>query len=541
MVTLPNCLGIEKATVFYDDIQKKKDSIALSAIADFEISSNSSMENGVCVNIFNAAGDAIEANYIVAPSPVAKSKSSLLASTYQICGSVTAGNIVKNYDFTVENSGDHAERVAAALNTGSISKKDALDLYLDICATGSVGECGTFIMAQLMNLCEDTDFMSQLSAEKQGALRALTTYSITYTNERFYRGVSGADRIAVYYEDDGKPDAPKIIKDIHKAFMDTEDTFCGIGGLGYDKPLTPDYTTFNVYTTSSACASGSSIAAWAPPYANGKSCIEVFNISLTSTTITLSLKGILAHEYFHCITHTYRDMTSLQIASNWFVESIATWASYKQYGSSYEDMIGEINTFLNGNNSSLTNRTYGAVLFPFFMQIYRGGDNAVKNMLVYLKTYPSYDIYQVINTITSASGGFQGSFAEFWVRNYTPRASYSTYSTSAWLYEPGDITVYASPSTSYGVSTLACRFIEYPLKPSGSNTNVTVNVFSGLASEIRNYALFRTSSGTSYAIDISPYTGSLVTFVVPSGYTVATIVSMNTGRSSMIGCQVTIS
>ena len=525
--TLPNDVGIDNTTVFYYDTLKKNGSFAVSNIADFEISCDSSMEHGVRVDIFNASCEPIMANYAITPTIASNAKTSVLASTYQISGSVTVGNNTKSYNFTIENSGDKVELVANALKSNRISKEDALDLYLELYDSG---ECSTILACKLLELFEDKDFFNQLPTSKQEGLEMVITPSITRTSY-VYRGPSGTGAFAIHY-DYTSASVPQIIIDIYNAFVSTHNFF--VTGLYFQKPESS--VGSNIYDVYIVIGSGNSFTQ-PNSYYDGTSYIQIY-LSSFSVSFSDVLKGTVTHEYMHAISNTYR--YGLANVDAWFVDAIASWAPYRQFGSLETGNTGHINNFLDWNYTSLVNQdVYGAALFPLFLQKFRGGDSTIKNILVYLQTYSSYTIYQAINSATS--GDFQGAFAEFWMRNYDPISTYSGYTTNSWYTEPGDGTVFGPPSLSYGVLSLASRFIQFGVTPN-SNTYITINAFSGTTSEIRNYALFKGSNGAIVAYDISPYTGSLISFSIPSGCIGGIISSINVGLGgTMIGCQLTVS
>ncbi|MCL2707384.1 MAG: hypothetical protein FWE97_04400, partial [Dehalococcoidia bacterium] len=270
VATLPNGLGIEKTTVFYNEVLQKNDSYAVSDIADFKISSDSSLENGVRVEIFNAYGQTIKAGYTVTPAPVSNAKSSVLASTYQITGTVTVGNIVKNYDFVVENNSDPLELIANALETDRISKEDALDLYLEVLTSGyDIGFCATPIIVLLMPFYEDTAFFSQLSPTKQEALLAMVAPP-TPTTRLTYNTPSG--RFAITHE--GSTTSPTLIVAIGAALEASYSLFVSSSTFQFTAPVSSiGSTVYNVTITSSYYMSDPRVLGGCSSVSNGTSQI----------------------------------------------------------------------------------------------------------------------------------------------------------------------------------------------------------------------------------------------------------------------------
>ena len=212
LTTLPYDTGVDKDLVFYDDTAQKYDTRFISAIANIEIHGDSSAVDFVYVDILNAHGEPIKANYSVNPnnSPVANVKASLLSRTIEASGSVTVGSIVEYYEFTVDVTSDPVELIAKALEEQKISKEDALDFYLELYESGYGGECGTPLITHIIGLAEDKALCNQLSAAKQGAIASIT--SIPNWDSQYPVSPASSDYFVIHYVDPmtGLGDQPPI-------------------------------------------------------------------------------------------------------------------------------------------------------------------------------------------------------------------------------------------------------------------------------------------------------------------------------------------
>ncbi|MCL2679451.1 MAG: hypothetical protein FWF18_04120 [Dehalococcoidia bacterium] len=543
--TLPAGVGIDRDQVFYSDASKKSATLSASEIDSFTISYDDAVENSVRVDIFNASGEQIKAVYTVTPDTISSARTSLLAKTSQISGSVTVGNTTKSYQYTVANTGDPIELVAEALEAGKISQEEALDFYLEIWDSRAFGSCGTVLATRLLSFYEDTAFFSQLTPEKQETLLEMVAPSKT-RGDATYRGPSGTGDFAINFNDPNYSGltltAPQLIVDIYNNFVAVYGVFVHTGYI----------TTFNkpVSAVGSSVYNVDVIIGNDAPYTgcsgDGTSYIKIFipSLSISDPESLNWLKGVVAHEYMHAITNIYRyGLHGLPI---WFADGIAAWAPYRLYGSLETGNTIQVNEFLEFNHYPLIAQNhYGAALFPLYMYI-KGGDNTIKAILAYLSLgSPNYiyDVYQAINIVTSSgalSGGLKGTFADFWVDNYAPRITYSLYATNQWRSEPGSIVTYSSPSTTYMVSSFACYYIGFAFTP-GSTKNITLNVWSGTVSDFRHFVVLKLSNGSLGKVDITSYIGSMVSVVIPAGnYTGGNIVSVNAGPGGM-GCQIYIS
>ena len=545
LATLPAGIGINKEQVLYHDASQKSDTLNISEIANFTVSYDSSIEGSVRVDILNANGEQIKANYTITPNTISNARTALLDKTYQISGSVTVNGISKSYQYTVSNTADPIENIADALSSGEISKNEALDFYLEIWEAGAFGECGTFLATQFLALYEDAAFFNQLSTERQSAL-VTRANPPTYVLEMTYS--TSPAYFVVHYEGNGLfGTIPQVVQDINAALIASQSEF--VSRQGYNKPFsTVGGSQYHVYIV----ADGSNPPnGWCQPdsYSNAASYV-VMNISSLTASLSTSYKdtlySALAHEYFHAITNTYRyGLYDL----NWFGDAVASWASRRQYGTAGNGN-SEINTFLDWTNTSLPSQNaYGACLFPLYIHIYNGGDAVIKNIHTRLAsgTYPSYT-YNVYNAIGYYySGGFASAFSGFWAYNYAPKSTYPQYATGM-NSKPGISQYYfisnlPNSDGPYTVNYLASQFMEFGVPSSGGYTvSVTVNVTSGTSSNLGCFLLFRTASGAFATYNMSSLLGSIYSVVVSSAYsyTDGCVVPVNCGTSGSISYKLTI-
>jgi len=533
LTTLPAGVGIDKDTVFYSDALKKSDALILSSIADVKISCDSSAEYGVRVDIFNADGAVVKAYYTVTPDTTVNTRNAFTWKS-QLSGYVVVGSIVQRYTYTVENTGDPIEFVADALKAGNISKEEALDFFLEFYDSKAFGFCATALLMQLTKLYENTAFFNHLPIAKQEALETIVSPSKTRVPQTY----TGTYFVINY--DDAEFTLSQVIA-VHSAFIETYNFYVNPATsspqLRFDKPVSSiGGSTFTINLKKTV---GLAHGGFLPNYI--EFYIDPSRIN-SATGVDDQAKAVAAHEYNHAILHNYRNLWSMP---GWVGDAFASWSSYRQYGTAGSDDSASFNSFLSSPNSSLPLQNhYGASLFPLYMQLYKGGDTTIKMIFSCLKAYPASDIYQVITMVTSSgilSGGFKGTFADFWVANYVPKTTYAPYATGPMVSSPGGITAYSSPSFAYGVSDLACRYISFSVTPS-STINVTLSVFGGTPSDLRNFVVLGLSNGALLCADLTSYIGTMVSVIIPAGiYTSGSIASVNVGQSSMIGCQITIS
>ncbi|MCL2153803.1 MAG: hypothetical protein FWH57_12805 [Oscillospiraceae bacterium] len=549
--SLPDGVGIDKTQIFYGDAQKESDSLSISTIADFEVSYDPSVENGVRVDIFNSAGEPIQANYTVTPDVSnVRTKATLLDETYQISGFVTVNGTAKNYEFTVKNTGDPVQLVADALKAGQISKEDALDLYLEIWDSRSFGECGTYLLTQLVDLSEDTAFFNHLTADKQEALEAI----VSEPNSRGWALYSGYGYFNVYYEDDVLySGTPVVVAEIYDALMATWDLFVNPSkpnGLEFTRPETPGKSKMDVYVSlgnpwGSVFVTGS---------ANGNTISftidGMFDLSVNFTTPQLDqARAVFAHEYFHAIQHLYTtNMGYLMDHYNWYVEGFASWASRRQYGATGNGNT-EINDFLRAPNKSLpNNQQYGACILPLYIHANYGGDVTIKRIVeraLYVNS--SYTMDAAIDYAIkqwNVSKSFNQAFSWFWAENYIPQITYWQYA-SGMDNKPTTLnytTLPGYPNGGAGVNFLACQFIDFYAPNPGDYLNITFNSLLGVTN-MRWFLILKQTNGSVLFTDISSDSNpSTYSLTVPTNYsyTNGSIAAVNVGASLAVPFYLTI-
>jgi len=501
LTTLPSDVGIDKELVFYHNASQKNDSRALSAIADFEIIYDQSAESGIGVNIFNARGETIKADYTVTPNVVSNAKALVLADTYQTSGYVTVGGIVKYYDYVVEDTSDPIDRISKALESNRISREDALDLYLELWESEySYGFCGTSLLMQIQSLSADKAFVSQLSKAKQKALASIAA-TPSYIDERIFEGSFGYGYLDIHYEGDGISgwSTPSAIYDIYDAFSSTYSLFIS-GTFWFQEPAT--YTiwlpVFDVYVVDEP-GTGWLGATYSQPngYYDGTSYI-VLNLAKLDmndlyASITAKAETTIAHEYMHAIMNSYRNLGYFEL---WFVESLPSWAMIRQYGSAGSQVLtGHINDFLTYSwrplNSSFAD-PYGAVLLPLYIHAYCGGDITIERIIK--RTAVTTDQFAAIEYGLSFglyTKTFDALIQKFWIANYSVFDNYTAYAVLGWNteahisgYYPYDaLPNYAGP---YNANVLSCQYRQFELDTNlfvwDATVSVTVNIVHGPSS-----------------------------------------------------------
>jgi len=547
IATLPSGLGIENNTVFYDDTLQKKGSFVVSAVADFKISCDSSMENGVRVDIFNAYDQKIKADYTVTPAPVANAKSSVLASTYQISGSVTVGNIVKCYDFVVENNSDPLGSIANALESNRISKEEALDLYLELFASGyDTGFCATPIIIQLMPFYEDTAFFDQLPTEKQEALLAMVAPPSPTTRATYY---TPSGRFAITHE--GSTASPTLIVDIGAALEASYSLF--VSTLGYQQPASSTSSSvYNVTITSTYHPNSQYILGGCVPFSNGTSQIIYYGISNLNVNISNNLLVTTAHEYMHAIMNTYQFLDNVPY---WYNEAFATWAAIRQHGTvGSQFFAGHINEFLGSTSiplSCFNNSTglagYGAVLLPLYMYKNHGGDSTIKGIIT--RAASSTNVYTNIDNALPGSATFLSVFQQFTIGNYVTHSTYSPYAITSgsnpW-YDRAHYEYYnywnrfAYGDGPHALDAWTSHFMEFAIV--GSTLNITVgDILGGNTSGLLCFFCLRTSGGSIVTVDMTdaPYTNySLV--ISSSGYVEGCVIPINIESYYSVSYELTV-
>jgi len=486
LATLPSGVGIDKELVFYYDTLQKSDSRSVSTIVDIEVSYDASAINEVHVGIFNAYGEAIKADYTVTPDVIANPKDSVLASTYQISGTVTVGSIVKHYNYTMENSGNKVELVANALEGNRISKEEALDLYLELWESGySDGFCLTPLSSQIVELYEDKAFVSQLSPSKQTLLttRFSNVFGINYIDERIFEAWVGNGYLNIHYEGNGIASGvtPQAISEFYLAYCDTYNLFCGT--IGFQQPMSSlSSSVYDIYVTTNTSATFPVAYVIFTP----GTCTSQMTLRLThnlSTGLTTDEKAAIDHEYMHSIMNSYKDFNDIPWEQRWIHETFTVWAEARQYGAAGLLIhSGDINEFLRNPSRSFIYANYynyGNGLLALYMQVmYQGGDATIKKIVERLSyvtsqgASPAYTVFDAIDyglSFGTYNTSFNVLLPRFWVANYTPHSSYSAYATTygpyAWDSKPGIAITYnynALPNnTTYNIYALACHFREF--------------------------------------------------------------------------------
>jgi hypothetical protein len=373
--------------------------------------------------------------------------------------------------------------------------------------------------------------------EKQSALEAIVSPSAT-RGAAEYRGPSKTGYFHIFYSATGYSGlmntAPPIIIDIYNAFDAAWNLYVNPSnpnGFKFTQPVTSGKSTMDVYIHIQNPSK--------PIFVTGDA-LSVINIYIDGlsdllgsfTTSQLNqAKATITHEYFHTVEFAYRNSGALP---TWFKESFASWSSYRQYGTVGSDDAARFNDFLRGLGTSLPQQDpYGAALFPLYIHQYRGGDATIKSIMTGLATYPSLNVYQIVNAVTP--GGFPDTFSYFWVGNYSPKWTYAPYATSGMLNYPLQPDLYPSP-TPYSANPLACRVVNFSPLAQGEAVNITLNVTSGPASNLRSFAVLKQSNGSILSADITPYIGTIVSVVMPSNnFGTIGIVSMNIDASVAAG------
>ncbi len=200
--------------------------------------------------------------------------------------------------------------------------------------------------------------------------------------------------------------------------------------------------------------------------------------------------GVIAHEYFHCVSITYV-ITDTRIASHiWMLESFATFMelTYMTYRNLESDCLETvrkkaINEFLAYSSASLISidsheeYRYGAALFPLFLYQEYGGYGIIKDILEY--SYETYldiqeqtntphktveDFYTVFDDVLTTK--YNSSFAEAFTK-FTANKAFPTYFLTA--ISPFYTKNWSTPATSprnIGSSSLTNRVIN-PASSSG--------------------------------------------------------------------------
>ena len=538
LATLPSGIGIDKDQVFYGDALQQNDSLSLSLVDNVQLSYDSSMADGVRVDIFNASGEQVKADYTVTPDVISNARTSLLDKTYQISGSVTVGSITEYYQYTVKNTGDPIELVAEALETGKISKEEALDFYLEIWESVDVGFCGTMFIVKLQALYEDTVFFNHLPMDKQEALDALVSPSPT-------RGLIpyGSGYFVIYYEDPGTGIVPTMVQDIYTSFVNTHSKF--ISGLGYTEPKTgtTSGTPYYNVTVSANPKAGSTLHGECVPNVSGSTLSEIklYRLGSLNSGITSITEAVIAHEYFHAIMNTYRTFNNYSSLDSWINDSFATWAMHQRVNKiDYKDHSDRINAFLGAPDISLPDSNhYGAGLFPLYIYTYYGGsgNTVIKNIISGLSN-SSNTVYTAIGNALSGSS-FAQMFSQFWANTYVPRVTYSNYAITSggniWNNKPSTNSYF---TTSGGeVYNVSCQFIDFWVPNPGDPLTITTSVTSGPSANFRNYLVLKTTYGSAIITDISSGSYPSTYFLyVPSSYSYSdgSIAAVNTGTSGGI-------
>ena len=556
LTTLPVGVGIDKEQVFYADALQTSDALSISDIDNFAVFYDSAVEGGIRVDIFNAVGEQIKADYAVTPDILSGAKPYLLDRTYQVSGSVAVGGLVKAYQHTIQNTSDPVDVIAGALEAGEITKEEALDLYLGVCESKQTVFCTTMLITQLAALYADTTFFGQLSLAKQEALEKAVVPSRNH-GAAHYRGDAGTGYFDIYYDYLDQSGlittaAPQIIKDIYNAFVATHNTF--VNSLGYIEPVTwyesgSPIHKVEIYTANPdwpISVDGHANANITTLFIRGKSDLST---SFHTTEQLDQARAVIAHEYFHSINGAYNpDVPS------WFAESFANWAIARQYGPvGLQYSMGWINGFLEWPMASLENNNnyqkYGAALLPIYIYTYCGssGDAVIKSVFTEIASPSFTDVYSAIDDAL-AEVSFGQVFAEFWANNYFPKLTYSEYATKIWLDKPG-ITQYYSINNlpngagPYSVDHLASQFMEFGLPSPGNDTvGVTINVTSGMESTLQCFLLLRTSIGVFAVYDFTSRLSPMYSVVVAGGYsyTDGCIVPVNYGTNGSVSYELTI-
>jgi len=529
--TLPMDIGIDKEQVFYHDTSKKSDSLNVSEISDVKVSYDASAEGGVRVDIFNANGEQIKADYTITPNTVSNARIAISSNRItKISGVVTVGSFVESYEFSVVNDSDPIQLVAEALEAGQISQEEALDFYLEIYEARDFGTCGTYLLSQLVALYEDKAFFNHLSPDKQGALEAIVAPPVT--RGLIFSGSLGSGYLEIYDDKDNTfASKTTLLSQIHQAFVATYNKF--VSELGYNQPFTSG-TTFVVYLhTTSGTPSGSASC--------GPTGLSHSNIYIPSSTTSINndIKSVVAHEYFHCITNTYR--WGFSGLPPWFYESLANWAIVRQYGATgYVFFAGWVNSFLTYPVYSLATNideiVYGSALFPIYIHQRYGssGDYVIQSIITEIASLSFTNVYTAISNALSGES-FESVFSWFWANNYAPKWTYPQYAN----YLINKPTVSASwPSGSYPnnsgpyiVASLACQYIDFELPTTSNKLYVTIN---GPPLYFNCFVIIKLTTGAITLCDVTSALSSMATVLIPSNASTndkGVFAAVNTGRA----------
>jgi len=525
LTTLPNDVGVDKELVFYYDTMQNSDSRTLFAVTDVEVAYDTSIDGGVRVDIFNAYGETIKASYTITPDVVANAKSYVLASTYQTSGSVTVGNIVKYYDYTVENSGDKIELVVNALEANRISKEDALDLFLELWESGySDGFCLTPLLIQIETLRADEAFVDQLSTTKQEALAAVLAVPM-YIDERIYEVWMGYGYLDIHYEGDGMSvySTPQAVYDIYYAFLAAYNLFVE-GTFGFQQPETCTMWSYPVYDVYVAPSIGPSNGACYPePDLTSSMAIWLshdLDINITDTEWI-----IISHEYMHAIMNSYRFLNTIPWGQRWCIEAFAVWAEARHYGPIPQEHVTTVNAFLAQPSNSLPDNIYGygVGILPLYIHTYFGGDITIERIIKKLPyvtlsgVTPYYTIYDAIDYGLSFRPypiTFKKLFPMFWSANYAPYTTYSAYTTPNWSAKPNIAATYPSYSLPnnagpFQLNYYSCEFREFEFDPIqftwDASVCVTVYLYSGSSSDLNGTVILSDAYGSTATVGDLPF------------------------------------
>ena len=545
LATLPSGTGIDKGTVFYHDVSLRNGSLNVSEIDNIKVSYDDAVEGGVRVDIWNANGDTLKADYTVTPNVFANARVGLLDKTHQISGTVTVGRFIESYEFTVPNTGDPLEIVADALEANRITPEQAFDYYMEILEFGDIGFSGTNIASRLLALYEDKVLFNQLPLDKQEILKTIISPDPTRAWQSYT-----SDRFVIFYDDantSGTP--PQMVQDIAQALKDTRDKFVGSEPTKYNEPKTVTTSGNNYYYVTvniGPITPYSEVYGLCKQISGGiNSEIELYRLGSLDGNISDLTKAVIAHEYFHAIINEYKRLNSLY---EWFKESYATWAMHQMVNKiNYTEHTSRINAFLGTPGTSLMSTTapYGAGLFPLYIHTYYGGgtsaDTVIKNIVSSIGS--TSEINAIINAL---SGSFPLRFSQFWADTYVPHVTYSKYAITsggnAWNSKP-TTKPYSSPISATS-NYLACQFFDFNTPIPGSYASITMNITSGIPSNLKSIAILKFTNGTIATSDFSSTSSTFTYYLyIPTGFTFTngSIAAVNVDTANSVNYTLTIS